>query len=271
MLVFGGITTAQNYDNDVWALSLDGPATWRRIVVPGPAPRGRQSPAVVYDAERARLIVHGGYDGTNLIRDAWELSLASEPAWRELEPAERPDLLVRSHGGVGCSQTAHGDLRRFRLAEPRVGRGRLGPLHRGACAGGVASRSDGNAAGLAIAADDASASWSVERAHPAARTRACGGRGANGDGSNRIRAGSCRRHGRGIEYGSRRVCRLPIRRLFPDAYARGAIGHDQGREHPLAELHCVPGPFAAGLEIGGGGSSAAGCGSAEETGVPSGI
>ena len=100
MLIFGGITTANNYDNDVWSLALDGPAVWQRVVVPGPAPRGRQSPVAVYDAERGRLIVHGGYDGTYLIRDAWELSLAGEPQWRELEPDGNVPIFWFDHAAV---------------------------------------------------------------------------------------------------------------------------------------------------------------------------
>jgi Kelch motif/Galactose oxidase, central domain len=100
MLVFGGITTANNYDNDVWSMTLDGPPKWTQIVVQDPVPRGRQSPAVIFDPEGNRLIVHGGYDGTYLIRDAWELPLDGEPRWRQLEPDGNVPIFWFDHAAV---------------------------------------------------------------------------------------------------------------------------------------------------------------------------
>jgi hypothetical protein len=100
MLVFGGITTANNYDNDVWSMTLDGTPKWEQVVVQGPVPRGRQSPAVIFDPEGNRLIVHGGYDGTNLIRDAWELPFDGEPHWRQLEPDGNVPIFWFDHTAV---------------------------------------------------------------------------------------------------------------------------------------------------------------------------
>jgi hypothetical protein len=100
MLVFGGITTANNYDNDVWSLSLDGAPRWERILAQGAAPRGRQSPAVVFDPAGNRIIVHGGYDGSNLIRDEWELSLDGEPRWKLLEPEGAVPIFWFDHAAV---------------------------------------------------------------------------------------------------------------------------------------------------------------------------
>lgn len=100
MLVFGGNTAVQDYGDDVWSLSLDGAPSWQPIVVPGPHPRGRSSPVAVYDASSARMIIHGGYDGTNLIRDAWELSFAGGPQWRQLDPAGNPPVFWFDHSAV---------------------------------------------------------------------------------------------------------------------------------------------------------------------------
>ena len=48
------------------------------------APSNRESPAVVYDSQRDRLILFGGDDRGFYKNDVWELRLSEPPAWRRL-------------------------------------------------------------------------------------------------------------------------------------------------------------------------------------------
>jgi hypothetical protein len=140
MLIFGGITFG--YANDVWALSLDGTPTWQEVTVAGPPPRARQSPVAVYDASNSRMIVHGGYDGTNLIRDAWELSFVGRPAWRQLEPAGNPPVFWFNHSAVvepaRQRMVIYGDFGSWSLDWSEMAPGRAASTHPSAAAAGAA-------------------------------------------------------------------------------------------------------------------------------------
>lgn len=57
---------------DTW--TYDGIA-WTQLAIGGPSPRTFVK--MVYDASRARLVLFGGYDGTSMVADTWELDLAS--------------------------------------------------------------------------------------------------------------------------------------------------------------------------------------------------
>jgi hypothetical protein len=104
MVVFGG------YDNngfcgDVWALSLAGTPGWGAgALAPGwYPPSARFWHTAIYDAVRDRIIVFGGVDasgGSGNRNDVWELSLAGNPAWRELSPAGTPPPPRRLHVAI---------------------------------------------------------------------------------------------------------------------------------------------------------------------------
>ncbi|OGF14524.1 MAG: hypothetical protein A2W00_04145 [Candidatus Eisenbacteria bacterium RBG_16_71_46] len=86
LVVFGG-NDGSGLRNDVWALSLAGSPAWSTLAPAGSLPVARYQHAAVYDPMRDRLVVFGGYDGTSLRNDVWELSLAGSPAWSALAPA----------------------------------------------------------------------------------------------------------------------------------------------------------------------------------------
>ncbi len=81
LLVFGGVGSSGEL-GDVWALDLAS-LGWTAIPAAG-GPGPRHSPGVTFDPSRRRLLVHGGYDGTQSRDDLWELSLGPAPAWRLL-------------------------------------------------------------------------------------------------------------------------------------------------------------------------------------------
>ncbi len=76
--------------NDVWILKVSGAARWERIVPRGTPPSPRFGAVAVWDALHDRVLVFGGQDSSRRLRnDLWELSLGSQPRWRELRPAGR--------------------------------------------------------------------------------------------------------------------------------------------------------------------------------------
>ncbi len=74
--------------NEVWTLSLTGPARWTLQHPTGTAPAGRYAHSMVYDSARDRLIVFGGRDASPTpFGDAWALDLSGPLAWTQLTPA----------------------------------------------------------------------------------------------------------------------------------------------------------------------------------------
>jgi hypothetical protein len=87
MILFGGGAGA--YQNDVWALSLDGAPAWTLLAPSGTPPDPRVGHTAVYDAIRHRMVVFGGMGSTSL-NDAWALSLQGDGAWTALAPTGAP-------------------------------------------------------------------------------------------------------------------------------------------------------------------------------------
>jgi hypothetical protein len=92
MLIFGG-STSENYygvQNDLWELELGGHPTWRRLAPAGTLPVARRSGTAIYDALRDRMVIFGGWDGSDplssFLNDAWALSLTLGPHWNQLSP-----------------------------------------------------------------------------------------------------------------------------------------------------------------------------------------
>jgi len=99
MIVYGGYRggNAPDYENDVWILSLDGPANWASLATSGAlAPRSTMHTAM-YDPSRHRMVVIGA---ANLLTQFMSLSL-SEPATWTIEPnATVPGLGAQRQAAV---------------------------------------------------------------------------------------------------------------------------------------------------------------------------
>ncbi len=91
MIVFGGAMSGIAR-NDVWTLSLVGMPAWSELVTSGTPPNPREYQSMIYDSARDRLVVFGGWDGTNHIyrNDVWALSLSGSPTWTQLLPEGAP-------------------------------------------------------------------------------------------------------------------------------------------------------------------------------------
>jgi hypothetical protein len=82
MLVFGGRHTdgkTDRVDNDVFAFDLDPASStfehWREVEVDGPRPLGRTDHTAVFDPQKDRMLVYGGYnkEKKEYLGDTWEL------------------------------------------------------------------------------------------------------------------------------------------------------------------------------------------------------
>ena len=87
MIVAGGQTGADAGavpHADAWALRLDGPPAWERLVPGGPAPEPRRSAAYTMrtTGDGAELLVAGGLDATTgaHFNDVWALRLGADGA-----------------------------------------------------------------------------------------------------------------------------------------------------------------------------------------------
>jgi hypothetical protein len=100
-IVFGGFSsTAPNYRNDVWSLSLAGTPTWTALAPVGTPPGGRHSLSAIYDPARDRMVVFGGSGSGGPFNDAWSLSLAGTPTWTALAPAGTPPHARYAHSAI---------------------------------------------------------------------------------------------------------------------------------------------------------------------------
>jgi hypothetical protein len=96
LIVFGGGNGGSQY-NQVWQLSLAGTPVWTLLTPSGTPPAPRSYHMAVFDAERQRMILFGGYsyNGTSF-GDTWELSLSGAPAWSAMSFAISPSARFRA-------------------------------------------------------------------------------------------------------------------------------------------------------------------------------
>ena len=91
LVVLGG---SPGPGNDLWALSLDGAATWQSLPTSGPGPVTAARSSFSYDGGRQRFLLHGANGGA----ETWALVLAPAPQWSILGaplPARTlPSLIV---------------------------------------------------------------------------------------------------------------------------------------------------------------------------------
>lgn len=88
LVMFGGYDTQML--NDVWVLGLGANPAWTPLAVSGGAPAARADMVVTYDPALDRLLVFGGYDGSLVFNDLWELRFLPSPSWHQLSTGEVP-------------------------------------------------------------------------------------------------------------------------------------------------------------------------------------
>jgi hypothetical protein len=105
MLIFGG-ESGNTRNNQVWELTLpsSGSFAWRQLTPAGTAPSNRSRMASVYDSNSGnpRLILFGGYDGTNNLNDVWQLTIpgSGDGAWSQPSVSGTAPTGRRSMGSV---------------------------------------------------------------------------------------------------------------------------------------------------------------------------
>jgi hypothetical protein len=116
VIVFGGMLADDPVPvmtNDVWSLSLSDGA-WTQLAPTGQPPSPRWRHGAVYDATQERMIVFGGEEVDETLRnDLWALSLSGgTPAWSELSPTGSVPAARHSHVAViqGQGMLLHGGV-----------------------------------------------------------------------------------------------------------------------------------------------------------------
>jgi hypothetical protein len=104
-LFFGG-ENGSTRNNQVWELTLpsSGSFAWRQLSPTGTAPSARGRGSMVYDPNSGspRLILFGGYDGTNNLNDVWQLTIpgSGDGAWSQPSVSGTAPSVRRSMGSV---------------------------------------------------------------------------------------------------------------------------------------------------------------------------
>jgi len=88
VIVFGGYT-GTTYLDDVWELTLAGTPTWNQLLPSGGPPSLRFGHSAIFDPQRLRMLVFGGFGFSGFQNDVWALNLAS-PSWSLLTLDQGP-------------------------------------------------------------------------------------------------------------------------------------------------------------------------------------
>src|SRR5258705_11458320 len=117
MIVVGGLFTREE-GMDSWALSLAESPAWSPLIDGGQPPSGQQDHTAVYDSERGRMVIFGGWSNQfdNASPGTWTLSLAGDPAWSYL------DILGNHTPGTAFPDGRHGHRA---ICDPARGRQRV--------------------------------------------------------------------------------------------------------------------------------------------------
>lgn len=87
MLTFGGLNGSNVPNADLYALTLTGTPAWSLLPHnDSPHPGARSRASIVYDSQRDRLILYGGFSGSSWFRDVWYYEFGGAQTWIQLSP-----------------------------------------------------------------------------------------------------------------------------------------------------------------------------------------
>ncbi len=77
MIIYGGWDSGSNdttsFLGDTWALALSPELSWTELAPSGPLPTGRDAMTGIYDPFGDRMVVFGGWSGSQMLGDTWFL------------------------------------------------------------------------------------------------------------------------------------------------------------------------------------------------------
>lgn len=101
MVVFGGFDSDDNqYYGDVWALQKGTNPYWTQLAANGAGPSARKNAAGIYDPVRDRLIIFGGWTGSQTVNDVWAIPLDGSGSWVQLFPDGTPPGPRLGHSAI---------------------------------------------------------------------------------------------------------------------------------------------------------------------------
>ena len=98
IVVIGGFDGSLH--GEVWAMSMSGPKSWVLITPQGSSPSPRYDFSAIYDPLRDRIVIFGGWTGSDNAKDVWSLSLSEEPTWSLLAPTGTSPTARRGHSAI---------------------------------------------------------------------------------------------------------------------------------------------------------------------------
>jgi len=98
MIFFGG-RDLDNFYNDLWQFDLAS-GQWSPLVAAGTPPSPRDGMTALFDPLRDRMLMFGGWNGSNALNEVWELTLGATPTWTQLTPTGGPPAGRYAHSMV---------------------------------------------------------------------------------------------------------------------------------------------------------------------------
>ena len=100
VLLFGGVYGTNSTLGDTWRFDIAS-RSWTQLN-PLPAPSSRYGHKMLFDPARGKILLHGGYDGANVLADIWEWDTATS-SWTAMAkaPMTARTLHVLTHGPRG--------------------------------------------------------------------------------------------------------------------------------------------------------------------------